>query len=109
LLLHTDLNELLPVFADTADEAVEVFNGDYKIPAGLKVGDWLEIPLQKRFKYDVAKNLILQLQSDAGSADQPIGVSTAANVRVIIAWDSGTSVVDQGNNLFVNLRLKIEK
>jgi len=45
----------------------EVFRGTFTLPAGLKWGDWLEIPLTTPFIYDASKDLVIQLSSSPGN------------------------------------------
>ncbi|MFZ1614035.1 MAG: hypothetical protein WAT51_07680 [Holophaga sp.] len=45
----------------------EVFRGTFTLPAGLKWGDWLEIPLTTPFTYDANKDLVIQLSSAPGN------------------------------------------
>jgi hypothetical protein len=65
------LGDVLLILADTyasnMDENLTVHSGSFSIPAGLKAGDWVTIPLSSAFTYDQAKNLAV-LFSTAGGA-----------------------------------------
>ena len=62
---HTTLSDLTVTLANNMDDPRVVFTGNITIPGGLKVGDWINIPVSG-FTYDPTKNLTLQLQSGTG-------------------------------------------
>ena len=46
-----------------------VYNKTFTMPAGLKDGDWIEIPFSAPFTYNGADNLVIQTTtSDSGTA-----------------------------------------
>ncbi|NOX91908.1 MAG: hypothetical protein GXP18_05510, partial [Gammaproteobacteria bacterium] len=55
---HTDKTSLdiNDTFASNMDEDMTVFSGSYAVPAGLKAGDWVTIPLDTGFNYDSTRN-----------------------------------------------------
>lgn len=58
--------------ADTYSSNMElnqtlVFSGSFDIPAGLKAGDWITIPLQTNFVYDATKNMSILFMADSAS------------------------------------------
>jgi hypothetical protein len=64
---HTSLTELTAVFGDNMDDASEVYNGTFSMPAGLIEGDWIEMTLDSPFIYNGTGNLVISFESD-GSA-----------------------------------------
>jgi hypothetical protein len=56
-------------YASNMDGMTTVFSGTLTIPAGLKSGDWVKIPLSHTFAYDASTNLSVLFTTDAG----PVG------------------------------------
>lgn len=46
-----------------------VFSGSFDIPAGLKAGDWVNIPLHTNFVYDSTKNMSILFMANSASPD----------------------------------------
>ena len=71
--------------ADTYSSNMElnsalVFDGTFDIPAGLKAGDWLTIPLQTGFTYDPTQNMTVLFMADSSSSgDNPVSSSFEAS------------------------------
>lgn len=61
--------------SNLADGSVEVFRGTFTVPADVRYGDWLEIPLTAPFVYDAARNLVLQVSSAPGLSACPVSLS----------------------------------
>ncbi len=102
-------------YASNMDENMPVFNGTLTIPAGLKQGDWVSIPLQTPFTYDPGKNLSILFTSDFGAAGNAVyehvdstRFPLHAGYRVDNAVDTGgtPSWIYHGA---VNVQLQIEK
>lgn len=53
-------------FSGNMTNAQTVYSGTYTIPAGLKAGDWVEIPLSTPFAYDGVSNLVVQTSNLSG-------------------------------------------
>jgi hypothetical protein len=71
VMSHSDLTTGLSLtFDDNLNSPVTVHNGTFSIPAGLKAGDWLDIPLTTPFVYDGTSSIVIETVSDAGSATQ---------------------------------------
>lgn len=63
-------------FADNlASGSVEAFRGTFTVPANIRYGDWVEIPLTTPFAYDAARDLVLQISSAPGSSAVPVSMS----------------------------------
>ncbi len=69
---HTSASGLTSTFADNLADQTTVFNGTVTITAGLKAGDWIEIPLSHSFSYDGTRNLVVQVAADPGTAQNSI-------------------------------------
>lgn len=68
---HTDVNLVLghttlstlgagSLAANIESDRTAVFSGTISIPAGLKAGDWITVPLSTTFIYDPTMNLVVQ-------------------------------------------------
>ncbi|MGA3280729.1 MAG: hypothetical protein ABSD50_07080 [Smithella sp.] len=60
------------MFSGNMADAQTVFSGTFTVPAGLGAGDWIEIPLSTPFAYDGKRNLVVQMSTLAGTADNNI-------------------------------------
>jgi hypothetical protein len=67
---HSDLDALAlgPAYLDNMVGEQTVFTGTVSVPAGLKAGDWVDIPLDTAFTCTPGKNLAIYIRHDAGSA-----------------------------------------
>jgi hypothetical protein len=65
-------------FADNMTDPTTVFTGTLNVPAGLKAGDWVNIPVSG-FTYDPTQNLVVEVAQDAGIATNFI-LSSSADV-----------------------------
>jgi len=79
---HTTKNILsvADTYASNMDENAAVFTGTLTVPAGLKAGDWVKIPLSSPFAYDVRKNLSILFATDAGPIDNRVSVTAYTTV-----------------------------
>jgi hypothetical protein len=64
---HTANTQLGATFASNMTDATAVYSGTFSMPAGLKTGDWIEIPLTTHFTYNAGNNLTVQLSALAGT------------------------------------------
>lgn len=67
VLGHTTLSSLggASLAANIQSGRTAVFTGTITIPAGLKAGDWVQVPLSTPFTFDPTKNLVVQWDSPA--------------------------------------------
>ncbi|MFV1997966.1 MAG: hypothetical protein ACC641_08125 [Acidiferrobacterales bacterium] len=81
---HTANTALNPIdtFASNMDEDLTVYSGSFSIPAGLKAGDWVTIPLSTGFNYDPTQNLVI-LFSTSGGAASANDVQIAGGLRFL--------------------------
>ncbi len=70
-------------YASNMDGSALVYSGILEVPAGLKAGDWLTIPLQTSFDYDVTKNLSILFTTDVGSVGDNSVTASYANPRYV--------------------------
>ena len=77
VLDHTANTVLSTTFADNLTDPTTVFTGTLSVPAGLKAGDWVTIPVSG-FTYDPTQNLVVEVTQD-GSVQNRI-LSTNADV-----------------------------
>jgi hypothetical protein len=54
------------------------YNGSFDIDSGLSEGDWVEIPLGTPFNYNGKDNLVVQITSGAGTAQNTCQISSNA-------------------------------
>lgn len=83
---HTGASGLTTTFADNMVDAQTVFSGTLTIPAGMKAGDWFEIPLSTTFAYDGKRSLVVQTASDAGTFGNSIVAGNAPSYTDRLAW-----------------------
>ncbi len=67
-LAHTSQNVLLGDDETNVSGGAMVYNKTFTMPAGLKDGDWIEIPFSAPFTYNGADNLVIQTTSGPGTA-----------------------------------------
>ncbi|MRS03913.1 hypothetical protein EG832_11940 [bacterium] len=67
-LANTDLTTLGTSFSTNMPSAATVYTGTYSIPATLKAGDWIEIPLTTPFAYNQGRNLMVEISNHSGNA-----------------------------------------
>lgn len=101
--------------ANLAEGSVEAFRGTFTVPAGVRYGDWLEIPLTMPFTYDAARNLVLQISSAAGGSASPVSMSgDTADEQArhshshAAALDSGADSASTVTHGIFDLRLVLE-
>lgn len=68
VMSHHTAAELEATVANNVPTPVTVYNGSFDVPAGLLVGDWIEVPLTTNFNYNGTDNLVVQVKADAGAA-----------------------------------------
>jgi hypothetical protein len=99
-------------FASNMDGQTLVYSGRLDVPAGLKFGDWLDIPLQTAFAYDARKNLVVLFNEDAATAANYVFVSTAPSAlkHSVYYPDTNMSATPYSTcDGFVDLRLNIQR
>lgn len=66
---HTTKTTLIlaDTYASSMNENLTVHSGSFSIPAGLKAGDWVTIPLSSAFTYDPTKNLAVLFSTTGGA------------------------------------------
>ncbi|HSA16167.1 MAG TPA: hypothetical protein P5346_15615 [Spirochaetota bacterium] len=67
-LAHTSQNILLTEDETNVSGGALVYNKTFSMPAGLKDGDWIEIPFSAPFIYNGADNLVIQTTTGAGTS-----------------------------------------
>lgn len=75
---HTSLTELTDVFGDNMDDATQVYNGTFSMPAGLIEGDWIEMTLDSPFIYNGTGNLVVSFESDGGTTGHTVILGSSA-------------------------------
>lgn len=93
-----------------------VFNGSFDIPAGLKAGDWVTIPLQTDFVYDATQNMSILFMADSASPGNNwvSGSNSAASFpNHAVGRDDNLADINQNPDWFFNgivdVRLNITK
>ncbi|MDH3975643.1 MAG: hypothetical protein OEV42_15300 [Deltaproteobacteria bacterium] len=93
-----------------------VFNVPFNIPAGLKAGDWIRIPLQTAFTYDPTQNMSILFMADSASpGNNPVSFSNnAARFPNHSVWrdDNTVDITDMPEfsyNGIVDVQLNISK
>jgi len=71
VLGHTADTVMSMTFADNMTDPTTVFTGTLNVPAGLKAGDWVTIPVSG-FTYDSTQNLVVEVTQDAGTVNNVI-------------------------------------
>jgi hypothetical protein len=71
VLGHTTNTVMSTTFANNMTDPTTVFTGTLNVPAGLKAGDWVTIPVSG-FTYDSTKNLVVEVSQNAGTATNRI-------------------------------------
>ncbi len=68
---HTSKTQLSgsDTYASNMDENMTVHSGSFSIPAGLKAGDWITVPLSTPFTYNPEKNLAVLFSSSVGASN----------------------------------------
>ena len=102
-------------YASNMDENMPVFNGTLTIPAGLKQGDWVNIPLQTPFTYDPSKNLSILFTSDFGVVGNEVSMHADSTRFPVHAVGRNDNTVDTSGTPgwtfdgAANVQLQIEK
>jgi hypothetical protein len=113
LILDQTTSTELGTTANMSGGAQTVYSGSVSIPAGLKAGDWIEIPLSTPYAYDGVSNLILQTSNLAGSpaADNLIYAENSGtrypNRR---AYNGGSNTADTSarDSILADIRLNLQ-
>jgi hypothetical protein len=66
-LAHTTQTALVVADATNIAGGTMVYNATFNMPAGLAVGDWVEIPFSTPFSYNGIDSLVVQTTTGAGS------------------------------------------
>jgi hypothetical protein len=101
-----------PTFSTNITGAQTVYSGTFSVPAGLKKGDWLDIPLSTPFALDSAKDLIVQISSLHGTVANDINFEHNDVLyagRKAFAHDNTTDTSLGTSNDLVDMRLEITK
>lgn len=101
---HTVKDSLTTTYASNMTGASVVYSGTFSIPAGMKAGDWIEIPLSTAFAYDGVSNLVVQEATDVGSAQNDVvcyGASVKYTNYHLYGFDR-TSATGGGTNNFIS-------
>ena len=106
---HTVLTALTATFASNMTGANTVYNGSFPIPAGMKAGDWIEIPLSSGFAYDGTSNLVVQIATDAGSAQNNIFINGSSAAYHLSTNDRTIATGPALNNYIADQRLWYSK
>lgn len=67
----TALNAVDP-YVDNMDNYVLAYSGTTDVPASLKAGDWLKLPLSTPFNYDSSKNLTVLFTGETNASNEVI-------------------------------------
>jgi len=69
-LAHTTQTALVADDATNVAGGTTVYSGTFNMPAGLLVGDWVEIPFSTPFIYNGVDNLVVQTTTGPGPSNQ---------------------------------------
>jgi hypothetical protein len=112
---HTSLSALgtASLAANIVSNRTAAFSGTISIPAGLKAGDWVTVPLSTPFYYDPTKNLVIQWDAPAYLTTN-FGNGTTDSVRYPnhLSGNVGDRTSDVGNVLqggSLDLKLTLSK
>ena len=104
--------ELSATFSANMADAQTVFSGTFTVPAGLKIGDWIEIPLSTPFAYDGKRDLVVQVSSLQGAAENRTKMSLDAtrykNRRAFISGSNTATTANFVQNELADLRLFLQ-
>lgn len=82
----------------------KVFSGTLSIPAGLKAGDWVTFPVSG-YTYDPAKNLVVEVSQDAGTATNVLrGTTLTGSWAAAFKGDSS----GWGGTGYTDLKIKVK-
>jgi hypothetical protein len=97
-------------FSANMTGAQTVYSGTYTIPAGLRAGDWMEIPLSTPFAYDGVSNLVVQTSNLAGVDNQIAAENSATRYPARRAYLSNNTGDDPNasDNILADLRLVMQ-
>ena len=91
VLGHTTNTVMSTIFANNMTDPTTVFTGTLTVPAGLKAGDWVTIPVSG-FTYDPTRNLVVEVSQNAGTETNVI-FGTDINVPGASGGVSGPRVL----------------
>jgi len=113
VLGHTTLGQLggASLMANIESDRTNAFTGTISIPAGLKAGDWVEVPVS--FNYNPAKNLVVQWDKPAyATGNTTYGNSTSARYTNHTMGNLADRTSDVGANpgdFIIDLSLGLSK
>ncbi len=109
VLGHTTSVTLGTTFSANMTGAQTVYDGTFSIPAGLKAGDWIEIPLSPAFIYDSCQNLVVEASALSGTENNMLtaGGGSLYNDRHGSA-ESNTTDTAGVNDFLKDMQLKIQ-
>lgn len=64
--------------ANIAGGSTVLSAASFNIPAGMEAGDWIEIPLTTPFSYNGKDNLVVEMATDQGDAENLIRTSNSS-------------------------------
>jgi len=76
ILDHTVNTVLSTTFANNLTDPTTVFTGTLSVPAGLKAGDWVTIPVSG-FTYDPTQNLVVEVTEDGSLPNRTLSTNSA--------------------------------
>lgn len=115
VLGHTSLETLgtASLAANIESNRTAAFSGTISIPAGLKAGDWVTVPLTTPFTYDPTRNLIVQWDAPAfATFNWGVGNSTSAQYVGHVEGNIGDRNSDVSNasgSFVLDMQLKVDK
>jgi len=111
---HTAKTTLIiaDTYASNMDENLTVHSGSFSIPAGLKAGDWITMPLSSAFTYNPTKNLAV-LFSTAGGAGSNNSVRWKSSAtqypgRVVGGEVGGAAVPEWTDDGILEIKLNLQ-
>ncbi len=99
-------------YQSNMDDMLLVYDGSFEIPAGLKAGDWLTIPLQTPFNYGVGRNLALMFAGSHAGVSNTVSLSITSPNYSVGRDDNAADMTGTprwGARGFVTIKLDIER
>ncbi len=115
VLGHTTLSALggASLAANIESNRTAAFSGTISIPAGLKAGDWVKVPLTMPFTYDPTKNLVVQWDAPVfATLNWARGSSDSAQYAGHVQGNIGDRTSDVSNaagNFVLDMSLTVKK
>jgi hypothetical protein len=116
VLGHTTLSSLggTSFSFNIESDLTNAFSDTISIPAGLKAGDWVSIPLSTSFNYDATKNLVVQWDAPSYGTINPGRGHTEFSGRyadnvVVNLGDRTSDVPGFADDFVLDMSLTIDK